>query len=216
MINPKKSNIVVGTIYNHRKMDVTELNNILNNLLKKFNHEQNTVFLLDGFNIDLMHYNEYKPTNSFLDLIAFTSYLLYIIQPCQHTSHSRTVIDNIFINVISKDIISGNITAKISDYQPQFLISLNTFSDPPSNKSNVFERDWSNFVLNYFDIDWPNIFKFDEKIVNSATKNLLDPINSVLNKYALLKKVNEYKLRLKKILELLLLFKNQSILKANY
>ena len=44
-------------------MDVTEFNNILNNLLKKINQEQKTVFLLGDFNIDLMHYNEHKLTN---------------------------------------------------------------------------------------------------------------------------------------------------------
>ena len=41
-------------------MDVTEFNNIFNNLLKKINQEQKTVFLLGDFNIDLMHYNEHK------------------------------------------------------------------------------------------------------------------------------------------------------------
>ena len=56
-------------------------------------------------------------------------------------------------------------------------------------------------MLDYFDIDWPNILKLDEKKKkngNSATNNFLDVINnSVLNKYAPLKKVNKYKLRLK-------------------
>ena len=202
IINLKKCNIIVGTIYRHLKMDVTEFNNILNNLLKKINQEQKTVFLLCDFNIDLMHYNEHKPTNEFLDSLASNSYLPYIIQPSQYTRHCRTLIDNIFSNVISKDIMSGNITATISDHLPQFLISPNTFADPPSNKSNVFERDWSNFdqkkfVLDYFDIDWPNILKPDEKNVNSATNNFLDTINSVLNKDAPLKKVNKYKLRFK-------------------
>ena len=92
-------------------MDVTEFNNILNDLLKKINQEQKTVFLLGDFNYDLMHCNEHKPTNEFLDSRASNSYLPYIIQPSQDTSHSKTVIDNIFSNVISKDIISGNITA---------------------------------------------------------------------------------------------------------
>ena len=46
---------------------MTEFNNILDNLLKKINHEQKTVFLLGDFNIDLIHYNEHKPTNDFLD-----------------------------------------------------------------------------------------------------------------------------------------------------
>ena len=71
------------------------------------------------------------------------------------------------------------------------------FADPQSNKSNAFERvrsnfDQENFVLDYFVIDWPNILKLDEKNVNSATNNFLDTINSVLNKYAPLKKVNKY------------------------
>ena len=35
IIGPKKSNVIVGIIYRHPKMDVTEFNNILNNLLKK-------------------------------------------------------------------------------------------------------------------------------------------------------------------------------------
>ena len=125
IINSKKSNMIVGTIHRHPKMDVTEFNNFLNSLLKKINQEQKTEFLLGDFNIDLMHYNEYKPTNEFLYSLACNSYLPYIIQNSQHTSHSRNIIDNIFSNVISKDIISGNITATISDHLPQFLISPN-------------------------------------------------------------------------------------------
>ena len=84
--------------------------------------------------------------------------MLYIIQTSRHTSHSRTLIDNFFSNVISKDIICGNITATISEHWPQFLVSPNTIANPPSNKSNAFERDWStfdqeNFILVYFHID---------------------------------------------------------------
>ena len=69
------------------------------------------MFLLRDLNIDLMHYNEHKPTNEFLDSLASNSHLPYIIQASPHTSYSRTLIDNIFSKVISKDIISGNITA---------------------------------------------------------------------------------------------------------
>ena len=105
-----------------------------------------------------MHSNEHKPANEFLDSLASNSYLLYTIQPSRHTSHSKTLIDNFFSNVITKDIICGNITATISDHWPQFLVSPNTIANPPSNKSNAFERDWSkfdqeNFILVYFHID---------------------------------------------------------------
>ena len=168
----------MAPFYRNPKMDLTEFNNILNNLLKKINKEQKAVFLLGDFKINLMHYNEHIPTNEFLDSLASNSYLPNIIQPSRHTCHSRTLIDNVFSNVISKDIISGNITATISDDLPQILISPNIFADPPSNKCNVFEKDWSNFdlknfVLDFFDIDWPNVLKLDEKNVNSATNSSL-------------------------------------------
>ena len=132
----------------------------------------------------------------------------FLVVTSQDTSHSRTLIDNIFSNVISNDIISGNIIALISDHLPQFLISPNTFADPPSNKSNVFERDWSNFeqtnfVLDYFHIDWLTILKHDEKNVNSATNNFLDTINSVLNNMLHSKKLTSISFDLKKTLDYL-------------
>ena len=103
------------------------------------------MFFLGDFNTDLMHYNEHKPKNEFLDSLASNSYLPYIIQPIRHTSHSRTLTGNSFSNVISKDIICGNIKATISDHLLHFLISINAFDNPTSNKSNVFEMDWSKF-----------------------------------------------------------------------
>ena len=43
-INPRKTNIIVGVIYKHPKIDVTCFNNnFLNNLLRKINEEQESV-----------------------------------------------------------------------------------------------------------------------------------------------------------------------------
>ena len=140
-----------------------------------------------------MHCNEHKSTNEFLDSLASNSYLPYIIQPSRHTSHSRTIIDNIFSNAISKDTFCGNITATISDHLHQFLVSPNTFANRPSNKSNVFERDWlkvdqQNFILDY--IDWSNLLNLNEKNVDLTTNNFLNVMNSLLNKHASFKKIN--------------------------
>ena len=54
-MNPKKSNIIIRV--RHAKMDVTG----------QKNQGQKTVFHLGDFNTDLMHYNEHKLTNKFLD-----------------------------------------------------------------------------------------------------------------------------------------------------
>ena len=69
---------------------------------------------------------------------------------------------DIFSNIILTDIISGNRTATISDHLPQFLISPDIFRNSPSNKSNYFEHDYSNFnqenfILDYFSVNWKNI-----------------------------------------------------------
>ena len=64
----------------------------------------------------MMHYNEYKLTNEFSNSFISNFYLPYIIQLCRHTSHPRNHTDNIFSNVILKDIITGNITTAISRY----------------------------------------------------------------------------------------------------
>ena len=105
---------------------------------------KNIVFLSD-FTNTLMHDNEDKPINEFLDSLASNSYLPYIIQSNRHTCQFRTLIDNILSNVILKDIISGNITATIGHHLPQFLISSNVFPDLPSGKLNIFETELSNF-----------------------------------------------------------------------
>ena len=107
--HPKKSNIISVIIYRHPKMDLTKFNHNLGNLLKKTTQEQITVFLLCVFDIDLVAYNEHKPTNDFLDSFASNSYLSYIIQANRHTSHLNSFqnpIKNIFSNRISKDILS--------------------------------------------------------------------------------------------------------------
>ena len=121
-------------------MDLNHFNNdYLNRFLAKLSKEKKTVFLY--YNIDISKYEQHSPTNEFLDSLTSSMFLPYIIQPTRVTSSSKTIIDNIFSNIISTDIISGNLTATISDHLPQFLIAPEIFRNSPSNKSNYFEHD---------------------------------------------------------------------------
>ena len=97
-----------------------------------------------------MNYNEHNQANEFLDSLASTSFIPLILQPTRITSHSNTLIDNIFSNVIDPDIISGNLTATISDHLPQFSIIPNMFGNISGNKSNIYERDWSKFDRKFY------------------------------------------------------------------
>ena len=58
VLNPKKSNIIVGVIYRHQSMDLTDFNrSYLNKLLENISKEQKSVFLLRDFNVNLLNYN---------------------------------------------------------------------------------------------------------------------------------------------------------------
>ena len=203
IVNPKKSNIIVGVIYRHPSMDLNDFNcNYLNQLLENISKEKKSIFLLGDFNVNLLNYNEHNQTNEFLDSLASNSFIPLILQPTRITSHSNTLIDNIFSSVINPDIISGNLTATISDHLPQFAIIPNMFGNISGNKSNIYVRDWSkfdreNFILDYFSADWEDLLKIDECNVDNSTKIYLDKINMLLDTYAPLKKINKYKLKFK-------------------
>ena len=111
-------------------MELTDFNcNYLNKLLEKISKEQKSIFLLGKFNVSLLNYNEHNQTefviNGFLDSLASNSFVPLILQPTRKTSHYNPLTDAIFSN--DPDIISGNLTATISDNLPQFAIIPNMF-----------------------------------------------------------------------------------------
>ena len=147
-----------------------------------------------------MNHNDHQTTNDFLDSLASNSFILYILYPTRITSHLKTLIDNVFPNYISHEIISGNITAIISDHLPQVSFVPNILSNPSTQKSNFYERDWSkfkqeNFIFDFFDKNWTDLLQIDQQNVNLSMDSFLNNMNSILDTHAPLKKVNKYKLK---------------------
>ena len=144
-------------------MDLADFNcNYLNKLLENISKEQKSIFLLGDFNVNLLNYDEHNQTNEFLDSLASNSFIPLILQPTRITSHFNTLIDNIFSNVVDPDIISGNLTATISDHLPQFSIIPNKFGNILDNKRDWSKFDRENFILDYFSVEWEDLLKIDE------------------------------------------------------
>ena len=168
--------------------------------MDKLSKENKTVFLLGDFNIDLLNYDQHSLTNEFLDSLSSHMLLPHIVQPTRIRNNSKTLIDNIYSNVITPNNISGNITATISDHLPQFLIAPDIFSSPLSTKMNIFETDWSkfdqeNFILDYLSVDWENLIKSNCGNVDQSFVSFLAKFNSILDLYAPLKKISKQKLK---------------------
>ena len=72
-------------------------------------------------------------------------------------------------------IISGNSTATLSYHLPQFLMAPNIFLTHSTPISSKYERDWSrfdqeNFILDYFSIDWVDLFLASNMILRIYIK----------------------------------------------
>ena len=175
-------------------MNINEFNDeYLNELLDKLSKENKTIFLLGDFNINLLNYDIHPPTNEFLDSLSSYYFLPHILQPSRVTTNSKTLIDNTFSNMVVLGIIFGNLTASISSHLPQFLVAPNIFFNASYPKSNNYERDWSrfdqeNFVLDYFSVEWDNVFLSPNTNTEKSYKTFLEKFESLLDTYASLKK----------------------------
>ena len=198
IIFPKKSNIIVGCIYRHPNMDIDEFNfSYLAVLFEKLSLEKNkTIFLMGDFNIDLIKANSDSSIAEYLNTIASNNFLPFISLPTRITNHSRTLIDNIFSNSISKDIFSGNLTIRISDHLPQFLI-YPSFKSKKNyfRKSNIFLRnfkklDSNQFKNDFLQINWDKEINFFNANTNKLYEDFFRRFNSLLDKHAPLKKLS--------------------------
>ena len=203
LINPKKTNVIIGCIYRHPNMELNEFNeDYLNVLLHKISKENKSVFLLGDFNVDLLKYDKHNATNEFLDSLSSSFFLPTILLPTRNVGSSRTLIDNIFSNYVSHEIISGNICASISDHLPQFCLIPNIYANSIPSKSNVYERNWSdfnkeNFILDFFAADWTTALNVGYEDVNYSFECFLKMFNVLLDKYAPFKKVTKQQIKFK-------------------
>ena len=76
------------------------------------------------------------------------------------------------------------------------------FDNISGNNSNIYEREWLKFdlencIIHCFSFDWENLLKITELNADNSTQMYLDKINNLLDIYAPLKRINEYKLEFK-------------------
>ena len=95
-------------------MDIYEFNDrYLNPSLEMSSKAHRSISMLGDFNIDLLKHDYHAPTNEFLD--SLTSKLFrHILQPTRVSSSSKTLIDNIFSNTLSRDSVSRSHNCSLS------------------------------------------------------------------------------------------------------
>lgn len=147
IILPKNANIICGVIY--RQHDAPDrFLSYLDQTIEKFSALRKPVCLMGEININLLRYETSKFAQSLLLSLRSLNLIPTIDQPTRVHNNSATLIDNIFVNILEDDFVSGNTISDISDHYSQFCIF--HWRKPATswkNSRNVKPRirDYSNF-----------------------------------------------------------------------
>ena len=113
-------NVIVACVY--RKPGFL-IENFTVGLEDLFCNVKNKVIYITGdFNIDLLKSDTHSPTKQFIDTMYSLGLYPLITRPSRITSHSATLIDNIFTNELRHENISGLVLNDITDHLPVFTL----------------------------------------------------------------------------------------------
>ncbi len=197
IINKKGKNIITGCIYRHPSMSMDDFNDKTAKLFDKLKNEKKQLFLMGDFNIDLIKLDSDQDSATFFDTVTSNLLVPHIILPTRITSHSKTLIDNIYSNNERfLEGVSGNLTISISDHLAQFLIIPIKIDHKEKLKQSVYKRDYKNFdkenfILDFLAIDWDEILKIQENDPNLSFEILQNSVNTLIDKYIPLKKLSK-------------------------
>ena len=93
-------------------------------------------------NIDFLKVGTHSKTEDYLDMLYSSNLLPVITKPTRITSHTATLIDHIYTNASTDQIIPGIVTTDISDHLPTLWFSRRQTA---GLKPKRFFRDYSNF-----------------------------------------------------------------------
>ena len=123
-------------------------------------------------NIDFLRVGTHSKTEDYLDMLYSSNLLPVITKPTRITSHTATLIDHIYTNASTDQIIPGIVTTDISDHLPTFCFIRRQIT---RLKPKRFFRDYSNFDCKTYlndikSVDWSSILNDPTDIHTKASK----------------------------------------------
>ena len=144
------------------------------------------MYIMGDIIIDLLKYHSHQQqTERYLDMIYSLDLLPVITKPTRITSHTVTLIDHIYTNIVNR-LTSGIVTVDISDHLPVFCMV-----DTPlkkQNRQNMYFRDYSKFYTESYlhdihTIDW-NVITEQCNDLHEITARTTDAIELIVEKHA--------------------------------
>ena len=118
IVSPQSKNIIVGNIYRAHRTDVDSFNSDLSNCLDRISLENKLCYISGDFNLDILQYDTINRVNTFVNNFYSHDMFPLIDRPTRIVKNSATILDNIFTNVLDKQIKSGIFVNDITDHYP--------------------------------------------------------------------------------------------------
>ena len=132
------SNMICGVVYRHPSSNLETFLNNFYSVIGKINQEGKLCLISGDFNINLLKYDKHPLTEDFINTLGSFFLEPHILKPTRITSHSSTLIDNIFFNSIEYQTISGNLLHDLTDHLPNFT-SLRSLLFQDIKRKNINE-----------------------------------------------------------------------------
>ena len=111
-ITPEKDKkVTICCIYRAPNTNLDKLIDFMNNTIFR-NNRNKTIYVCGDVNVDVLQYDKHRDTNNFIDQL-YSLGLHPLI-----TSHSKTLIDNIYTTDVTSCIQSGLIINDMTDHLP--------------------------------------------------------------------------------------------------
>ena len=138
----------------------------MDSISNKLRKEKKTVLITGDFNSNLLNIDLDECAENFINLMLSNFFQPHILQPSRIILNSKpSLIDNIFLNSIEHQTLSGNLSIQISDHLPNFIFckSINLKS---TKKNRGFYHDY-------------NTFKADSYIHDLMKSNLCEKLSLI-------------------------------------
>ena len=188
--NKSSKNIICGCIYRHPNHDLTDFLVYLESVLKTVSTEDKEVYICGDFNVDLLKLDDVNSYLNFYNLLCSYGFLPLIIHPSRVVENQTpSLIDNIFSNNISDEIMSGNIYFTLSEHFSQFASVKRDKLD--IKKVAIFDRDFSKYSANDFrdDVSIQN-WNMSHSDSNSLLGDFYFKLKGCADRHAPIRKLN--------------------------
>ena len=184
IILEKRKNVIVGTVYRPPSSNQNEFLVEIQHLLSHPLFQNKHCIIMGDFNIDLLKCNDNHFSHDFLDTLLSFSFVPVILKPTRLSSHSSTLIDNIFVNVDHLKIDSGIVLSDISDHCPVYC-RIQSFFDttklpPPVKMIRKFTIPKINKLKQKLElVNWSEVLVQND--VNTSYTKFIDVLKNALD-----------------------------------